>query len=275
MGEPIEQITRALIKVDTKILELLYKDLAQPGVQKVGKCLSTVFGLGNTVLLPLKLINEKANTLYTKHMEAYRTKLEQIPEKELVEVEPEIGVPILENLEKTSNETLSSLYINLLVNASDIKYAGDTHPRFVKIIENIAPDEAKILEFLDEHKNIQKTIPFVTLRIHMKFDHPSIPQKTGLIDSYIKTTDLEYNEILRLPNKAKEYFENIVGLGLIECVTDKFSQGNVYDKILQHLDSYIKEQNQITHVTRVEIKKGYYQLSRFGKSFIRACTPKK
>jgi hypothetical protein len=68
------QITKSLLGIDTKILTLVYDDLAKPGVQQVGKALSTVLGLGNTALLPLKLANEKAQLWYTKHMEEYRRK---------------------------------------------------------------------------------------------------------------------------------------------------------------------------------------------------------
>lgn len=271
MSQPLNEISKALIKVDTKILELVYKDLAQPGVQKVGMCLSTVLGLGNTVLLPIKLLNEKARILYQRHMDKYKDNLEKIPNNDLVEVEPEIGVPILQNLEYTSNEKLSDLYINLLTNASDKKYVINTHPRFVKIIDNISPDEALILEKLNQRDDVHDTIPFITLRLHIKIEQQGIAKTHGIVDINEKYTDLEKIDFLRLPAKSKEYFENLVGLGLLNCETEKFNQGNAYDKLIADNREHIKNQKELPHISNVTILKGYYELTNFGKSFIKAC----
>ena len=55
-----------LIKEITQIPGLLkevYGDLAKPGVEQVGKALGTVIGLGNTILWPIALANEKASTV--------------------------------------------------------------------------------------------------------------------------------------------------------------------------------------------------------------------
>lgn len=271
MSQPLNEISKALIKVDTKILELVYKDLAQPGVQKVGMCLSTVLGLGNTVLLPIKLLNEKPRILYQRHMDKYKDNLEKIPNNDLVQVEPEIGVPILQNLECTSNEKLSDLYINLLTNASDKKYVVNTHPRFVKIIENISPDEALILEKLNQRDDVHDTIPFITIRLHIKVEQQGIANTQGIVDINEKYTDLEKTDFLRLPSKSKEYFENLVGLGLLNCETQKFNQGNAYDKLIADNREYIKNQKELPHISNVTILKGYYDLTNFGKSFIKAC----
>ncbi|MCK4664689.1 MAG: DUF4393 domain-containing protein [Bacteroidales bacterium] len=271
MQEPLNEISKSLIKIDAKVLELVYKDLAQPSVKKVGKSLSTVLGLGNTVLLPIKLLNEKAKILYQRHMESYKQKLEYVPIEDIKEVEPEIGVPILENLESTTNEKLSELYINLLANSSDKKYAKEVHPRFVRIIENIVPDEARILEYLDKFRNIHETIPFITLRLHINISHLEIEIQNGFVDANEKYTILEDNDTLHLPAKTKEYFENLVGLGLINCETSKLIQENSYDELIKKQEKYIKEQKQLPHITNVTFLKGYFELTKFGKSFIRAC----
>ena len=57
------QVVAAAVS-DEKVLRLFYHDFAQPGVRQVGKALSTVLGLGNTALLPVKLVNDKALALY-------------------------------------------------------------------------------------------------------------------------------------------------------------------------------------------------------------------
>ena len=42
------------------LLKEIYGDLAKPGVTQVGKALSTIIGLGNTLLWPIQILNERA-----------------------------------------------------------------------------------------------------------------------------------------------------------------------------------------------------------------------
>ncbi|GAB3234914.1 hypothetical protein GCM10027346_24180 [Hymenobacter seoulensis] len=132
--------------MNEKILLGLYDDLAKPGVRKVGKALSTVLGLTNTLLLPVQGVNDANQMLYKYYMEQLRLKLENVPEEKIVEVAPEIGVPIIERLGRTTNLKLSELYINLLANASNVDYATEVHPRFISLIKSLTPNEVLLLE---------------------------------------------------------------------------------------------------------------------------------
>ena len=101
-----------------KILLEVYRDLAKPGVQQVGKSLSTVLGLGNTILWPIHLMNEKSRMVLEANLEKYRVKLEHAPEEDICPVAPEIGVPIAEKLSYVTNEVISDMYLELLARAS-------------------------------------------------------------------------------------------------------------------------------------------------------------
>lgn len=96
------------------LLKQLYGDLARPGVAQVGKALSTVLGLGNTILWPLSLLNEKAKIALEHNLEKYRKQLEGVPEEKIIPVSPEVGVPVSEKLSYISDNELSDLYTNLL-----------------------------------------------------------------------------------------------------------------------------------------------------------------
>ncbi|EGR2394464.1 DUF4393 domain-containing protein, partial [Vibrio cholerae] len=50
------------------LLKEIYGDLAKPSVVKVGEALETVFGLGNTALLPLTLLNEVSRMRFQKNL---------------------------------------------------------------------------------------------------------------------------------------------------------------------------------------------------------------
>lgn len=77
--EPTQEITKSLININSKILEKVYDDTLSPAAKKVGLALETALGLGNTVLLPIKLLNEKTQLIFKKHMNNYADKLSSIP----------------------------------------------------------------------------------------------------------------------------------------------------------------------------------------------------
>ena len=127
------------------ILSDVYGDLLRPGVKQVGKALETVLGLGNTILWPIALANERSRIALERNLEKYRAKLQHIPEDDIMQVRPEIGVPIAEKLSYVHDDLLSELFLNLLVKASVKTTANLAHPSFVNIINNLSPDEGLML----------------------------------------------------------------------------------------------------------------------------------
>lgn len=275
MPDTPEQITKALVNIDAKILTLAYKDLAQPGVRQVGKALSTVLGLGNTVLLPFKLLNDKAQLLFASHMEEYRKRLEDVPTEKIVEVAPEIGVPIMDRLERTINPKLSELYINLLASASVSDTTALAHPRFVLIIESITPDEAKILEWFDEAKPM---LPYISALAQEKQDAENASRSRPVTTVLDKTTILSCSDYLTLPSNASLYLNNLTALGLLSIEEKRGpAKSDDLDLLHEHYRSTIREQGKrfaaanelpFAHVVTTH---GYFELTELGKSFMQAC----
>ncbi len=135
-----------LIKATPNILGQVYGDLAQPSVKAVGNALGTVFEFSTSFLLPVKLLNEKFKLNFTKRLNEYKEKLEQIPEEKQCEVHPQIGTPIIEKLSYTTNEEIADLFTTLLANASNVDMVNTAHPSFVNMIERMSPDEARLLK---------------------------------------------------------------------------------------------------------------------------------
>ena len=259
--DPSNKTTNALISIDTEILSIIYKDLASPGVKKVGQALATVFDLCNTLLLPLKLKNARAKALFESQMEQYCAQLEKIPEEKIVEVAPEIGVPILEKLSKTTNRVLSDLYINLLTNASNIDRVTNTHPRFISIIESLTPDEVKILESVKG-----KRVPFFDLYLK------STPTATTGLHLDRRATKFDTNEVLIMPRNAKLYFQNLEGLSLLYAETRPLTEQEYEEPINALKTRYAKSNANVTG-TYVDASRGYYAMTSFGMSFYFACQP--
>ena len=99
----------------------------------------------------------KTRIAIDKNLEKYRLQLEQALEEKIVEVRPEVGVPILEKLAYVSDEELSDLYLNLLAKASVSDTAQFAHPAFIAIISSLTPDEALLLKVMGQ----QTQFPFL------------------------------------------------------------------------------------------------------------------
>lgn len=246
------------------LLSDIYGDLLRPGVKQAGKALETVLGLGNTVLWPLALANERARIALKKNLEKYRKQLESIPEAKVIPVAPEVGVPVAEKLCYVMDEELSDLYINLLAKASCIETAKFAHPSFVNIINNLCPDEAILLKELRGGRSL----PFLTARLVEK----ASDSWTVLEDML---TGVEEIITLSYPQNLPAYLSNFEGLGLIEVRRDIFlTRQGVYEQ-LEELYRPTYEALQFDHVTHVlEFSKGGIDSTKFGQLFLSACLTK-
>lgn len=255
------QITE-LIKATPNILGQIYEDLAQPSVKAVGNALGTVFEFSTSILLPVKLLNERFKLNFTKNINDYKLKLEDIPIEKQCEVHPQIGTPIIEKLTYTTNETIADLFTTLLVNASNVDMVKTAHPSFVSLIERLSPDEARIIKYLKDKNEIQycnfkgyKTdnYGFVTIKDHLT-----------LIPSEV---ELEY------PENINAYLANLVSLGiLLDMNGTKIVDKTIYDKIIQEYKLEELKSILIPNTLKdIKVKNSFYEITDFGKLFIKAC----
>lgn len=239
------------------LLKEIYGDLAKPGIHQVGKALETVLGIGNTLLIPLSLANEKGKIILEKNLNAYREKINKIPEEEIAEIPPEIGVPILEKLTYTSNEEISALYINLLSKASSLETQDQAHPSFVNLIGSMSPDEASIIKYLRN----KDTLPFIDRVINQSGGYK-------VTESCITNLDAEITTIY--PNNIPAYLSNFEGLGIIKFRRDiHILEEGIYEAI--------EKKNKTIYVglksgESQSFKKGVIEITTFGKLFINSCT---
>ncbi len=197
------------------LLKEIYGDLAKPGVSQVGKALSTVVGLGNTILWPVALLNEKAKISLENNLNKYRERLKDIPEENIIEVPPEVGVPIAEKLAYVSNEELSNMYVELLAKASSINLASQAHPSFVNAINNFSPDEAILLNAM----KFAGDIPFVDVRLTVMGKNEWFSLNPLFFNIQITGKSLAF------PENTSAYISNFEGLGILQVRTDVFIYG--------------------------------------------------
>ncbi|MGP5209923.1 DUF4393 domain-containing protein [Psychrobacter alimentarius] len=261
-------IVNAVLETSNNILLEVYGDLLKPGVSQVGQAIGTLIGLGNTLLMPLALKNEKSKINIQNNLNIYRQKLETISEENIQSVVPEIGVPILEKLMYVSDETLVDLYTELLAKASDKEQCKSTHPSFVNIINNLSPKESKLLDVIDK-----STKAVVDVNVVVGESRKPCEQISEFV------LDDEYYD-----KNLTAYLSNLVGLGLIEInLTRHLKDSQRYELLETKIkDVYKKgpvqsdEHNVLFHMRNgdLEFTRGCINTTSFGELFLIACTKK-
>lgn len=253
-----------LVKETPQILLTIYGDVAQPSMKKVGTALETVFEFSTSLLLPIKLLNEKFKINFEKRLNEYKEKIEQIPEEKLCEVNPQIGTPIIEKLSYTTNDEIADLFTSILAKASSIETINLAHPSFIQLIERLSIDEARIIKHL-LNKNF---IPCISFEAHLKNNNGfHLILKNG--------TNLQYEIELLFPQNIKAYLDNLTSMGIFDV-----SHGNYKTDEKFYEELYLKYEFEKINKTylesnvysKIEKKKTYYQITDFGKTFIQACS---
>lgn len=255
------QLAQEALKVPSLIVDI-YGDLARPGVRQVGKALDTILGLGNTILWPLTWANERSRIYLEKNLEKYRERLEQIPEEKIIQVAPEIGVPIAEKLAYVRDDRLSDLYVALLTKASCADTVSQAHPSFVNVINNLSPDEAQLLE----HFVVEEDLLFVTAKwVNDKTKFYSFAGDLLLAQRNLISLSFALN--------VPAYLSNLAGLGLLvinygRLVADSAA---AYELIESEWKTQFPESHPTDPERKLRFERGVVTSTEFGRQFIAAC----
>lgn len=244
------------------LLKEVYGDLAKPGVEQAGKALGTVIGLGNTILWPVALANEKARIALVNNLDKYRKRLESTPMQEVNEVAPEVGVPIGEKITYVTNEELSDMYVELLAKASIGSTASLAHPSFVNVINNLSPDEAVLLKVLQA----TPTLPFVETRLQ-QIGTRSWKVLDPIYSALSKVSGVSF------PNNVAAYVSNFEGLGLLQTRTDICVAGEgIYESLEEESKARCSNKEDYHEIeSQIKFRKGKIQATPFGMLFLQAC----
>ena len=257
-----DNMIQSLVKGTPKILEQIYEDLAQPSVKAVGQALGTVFEFSTSLLLPLKLLNEKFKINFTKRLDEYKKKLESIPEEKRCEVHPQIGTPIIERLTYTTTDEIAELFTTLLANASNLDRVNLAHPSFISIIEHLSTDEARIIKYL-KGKNEIEYCDFKGMFDVGKGYVVIIPKAT-LITRDVKL-DFDMN--------IGAYLSNLVSNGILADQSGIYMvDTKVTDEIcrVHNLDE-LRKRYVPSPYKSIDVQRCMLEVTPFGKLFIDAC----
>ena len=255
------EIENVLTDCAKTILPQVYTDLAQPGVKAVGQALGTVLELSSTILLPVKLLNEKAKLLFAKRMNEYKEKIESIPEEKRTEVAPDIGTPILDKLTCTQSDDIAELFTNLLANASNVDRVNFVHPSFASMVGWLSPDEARILNAMQKSNDI----------LYCDYDGDIGGAYTPILNHI---TVIQKYVSLQYPQNELAYLSNLERMGVLK---DNFPKEktdvHLYQEIadFHNVNQLLKEKG-VSRYKKVTVSNGFYSVTPFGRMFIEACT---
>ncbi|SHL26208.1 DUF4393 domain-containing protein [Hymenobacter psychrotolerans] len=272
----------------------LFSNVAQPAALSTVRALAKTFDLSNALDNPSWMqdgSNSYKKQVFQQNMNALQEKIGVIPEEKVCEVPPEIGVPTIEKLTYTTNEQLRNAYLNLLAKASSEDTAALAHPAFPGIIERISADEARIIEYL-KGKDFAL---FLEYRTRNKLDGYNVIKRFA--------TGIEFDTTLDFPSNIDAYLQNLLTIGIIDFRPGIYKiEKNIYDeldekyKILkQNENDKINLLNELAsqiesgkanatpdalvavskmlenRATKVDMDKGFFDITPFGKLFIQAC----
>ena len=258
--EIAKSVLPELTKGSMQLVNQFYQDLAQPTVKTIGKTLGTTFEFATIPALVLGLATEKVKANFAHRLEEYKKKLEKIPEEDRCVVEPEIGEPIIRNLMNTTNDQIADLFTTLLANASNIKTLDKAHPKFAQIVQNMTPDEARIIQYL-------KGKDFVCY-VDFKGE-----EEKGFCTLMSHATLIPVEIQLAYPENINAYISNLISQGILSDKVSiyKINDIEVYNEIIKMHMQTLKSKWIPKEFQKITTSRGYLQITDFGDLFINAC----
>ena len=258
-----DEITKGIINKADGVLVEVYKDALSPVVKPIGEILSF---LPRTVKVAFNgvekwLINKEETLRLTA--ESVREKIKVIPEEKLVEPEPYVAIPAMQQLSYcVNNEELRELYANLLISSMNVDKKWQVHPAFVDIIKQLTPDEAKFIRNLRPFVSINN--PLIDVRI--EYD------ETGSGRTIISNFTNVGLDQLDVPHNIGSYIDNLERLKLI-CIPPTMSLTNkdLYEPLKTHYLLTNSLPKQLGPNQKIGYDYKVFNLTNFGFDFVNIC----
>ncbi|MDD5290780.1 MAG: DUF4393 domain-containing protein [Patescibacteria group bacterium] len=257
-----DKITQAAKAVEGIVKAVpVYQDALQPAAKQIGKGLETITKTINIALAPVSALvwgYEKISVFLSAKL---TDKLKNVPPERIVTPNLLVAGPVVESLRFAAHEeTLRELYANLLATSIDSATAQNAHPGFVQIIQNMSPDEARVLKFFTTGGDK----PLIDVRANVKDGYRILYRNFSHIG---KKAGCEHQQLL--PN----YLDNLCRLGLLEIppmvhiVAEGLYEELESDKALDP----IKKQVEAKEGWTLSFNRKEISLTTLGKQFCLAC----
>lgn len=253
-----QDVTKEMI---TQTAGKTYDDVVHPVAQATGKILSFIPRTIRALLSNWErwLLNREYAVAETEKL--LSEKLKNIPEEKIVEPEPYVAVPAIQQLSYSiDNSDLREMYANLLAASMNIETKWDVHPGFVDIIRQLTPDEAKLMKYFSEHPQ-QPAINVIRRKAN----------NSGYVDIVRRFTNIAEN-ICDNADGIFAYLDNMERLKLIEFPEGVYLVNDaLYAPLENHPSIKGIMETPLPQGEKMEIVKLKFFVSAFGEKFIRVC----
>ncbi|MGB3731689.1 DUF4393 domain-containing protein [Microbacterium sp.] len=245
--------------------EVVRLGAGNPSMRRAGDNLAygleVVTGLVRTALLPLAVVNARAQAYFAdKFPDQLGEKLADVPPDQIVTPKPSVAGPAMQGLNFShEEEDLRDLYLNLLATAMDGRIAASAHPAFAEIIAALSAAEVAALDVVLRGGRVLLAEIRVTndgeegwATVHR---HLSPWTRNGLPD-----TDP------MLP----AYLDNWARLGLVELSYMNFATGETTYAWVAERPEYKEHEASLVDGQKLIFEKGVATVTEFGKAFSRA-----
>lgn len=258
-----DDITKGIIDKADGVLVEVYKDAVSPVIKPIGEILGF---LPRTLKLALSgwekwLINGEETIKLTA--ESVREKIKAVPEEKLVEPEPYVAIPAMQQLSYcANNKELRELYANLLVSSMNTDKKWKVHPAFVDIIKQLTPDEAKLIKEMPDVVASGK--PLIDVCLEVK----AINAKQVFISNF---TNIGLDKMDN-PINIGAYIDNLERLKLISIPPDlTLRNKDLYTALISHPLITRRLQMQLDSGVNIAYNYKLFSLTNFGVEFINTC----
>jgi len=189
----------------------------------------------------------------------------EIPETKRIPPPTEIALLSLDELLKVDDELLAEMFIELLAKASDRSPEHKIHRAFISTLRELVPDEALIVKTI----NSNSFLPFIRF---MGSEFLPFSEPLTYIDEKVN---------ISLPASIPLFLENLVRVGVFECVYDLIYMGSEksYEKLINKNSSngyaFSYQFNTLApfQVVKNDVfwKRGFYRYTLYGEKFRDAC----
>ena len=241
----------------------LYQDTVQPAAREIGKALQTIAKTIHVALAPVSALvwgYEQVQEFVSRRV---AEKLRNTPPSSITSPSPAVAGPALEALRYAGHETsLREMYANLLATSMDAATVSLAHPAFVDIIRQMAPDEARLVQYL----SATRPYPLITVRAA----HENAGAGGEIVLHHFSLLGEEAS--CEHPSLTPSYLDNLRRLGIIEIPEFlKYTAPFAYDSLVQHstVQKCLEEINAKKGQKGLIERKGI-AVTRFGRQFIAA-----
>ena len=237
-----------------------YNDTLKPTLESIGNIIALPFQAIDAALAKPKLWVAEKQYNFEKTRELLAYKMKDVSEEKIVPPESYVAVPALQQISYCfDSDELREMYANLLASSMNIDTKYDVHPSFVDIIKQLTPDEAKLLKKLSS----QNDYPLIDVVLRKK--------DGGYVNLVHNFTNIAEN-VCDCPSEIFAYLDNFERLKLIAIPNGVYLKSEaLYKPLKEHVSIKGLLNIAVNEGEKIEIEKGKFELTAFGKNFIKVC----